>query len=343
MTRPTPSPAPSAVDIGRAVWLLDAAERACTVLAQAGVRVCVVKGASLLGWIYAMGERPMQDVDLLIAPRDRARAASALLAAGYTRVPRPHSPTGMWLHPTLDWQSPSGVLVDLHTTLGALLRFPVPSAEILARAVAHPSLGPHALRHCHADAIVLHALDVAKDDGARKRSADEDLARLLAWQPSDNAVAPTSSLDLAAVVERAHRYGCAGTLWWRLTTLQQTQLQQTQDRPASRIPASIVRALRPSLARRVILRRQAARSAVEASTSASTAKPGALAVDRGLRGLAHSDFAGRYVAAAALFAARSLVDRALTRQRSSEGGGSEGAAPAAGDAAQGSRSARTSA
>lgn len=302
MTPPAPAGTPATADIGRAVWLLDAAERACVVLAAAGVRVCVVKGASLVGWIYAPGERSMQDVDLLVAPRDRERAAHALRSAGYQRVARPHSPTGMWLHPTLDWTSPSGVLVDLHTTIGALLRFPVPSEDILRRAVAHPTLGPHALRPCPVDAVLLHALDVAKDDGARKASADEDLLRMVA---AGAAGLTADRLDWDEVVARARRFGCAGTLWWRLC-----MLQQGSDLRASAIPAATVATLRPHPPRRALLR--AVQQGGPRADGAGPAGPaGAAAARRALCGLAHSDFAGRYLAAAALFSARSLVDRGL--------------------------------
>lgn len=297
--------APSAADIGRAVWLLDAAARACAVLAAAGVQVCVVKGASLVGWVYEPGERPMQDVDLLIAPRDRARATTALLAAGYRRVGRPHSPTGMWLHPTLDWTSPSGVLVDLHTTIGALLRFPVPSDAILVRAVPHATLGPHALRPCHVDAVVLHALDVAKDDGAPKPTANQDLLRLV----GDGA----AGLDWDEVVRRARRVGCAGTLWWRLQAL-----LATGDPRATHVPAAALAALAPHAPRRALLR-----VVQRGGLRPDRPLPPRLApLRRTVAGLAHSDFAGRYLAAAALFAARSVVDHGLALRGTRDGSSS---------------------
>jgi hypothetical protein len=265
----TAAPTADFVAIAREVALLDAAERACACLSDAGLDVAVFKGSALAGWCYPPGGRPMQDVDLLIRPRDRRRAVAALLAAGYQRVPRPHSPTGMWLHPTLDWLGPTGALVDVHVGIGAWLRFRPDLDGILDRAVPAPEVGPRARRPAIADLVVLHALDVAKDDGRCKPTADDDLRALLR----------AGVLDWAAIARRARRAGCAGTLWARMVAV------------GAALPAEIA-ALRPGPAKRWLLAHADTRG-------------------RLLAGAAQHDRLRDYVAATALYAGRSGVDRLL--------------------------------
>src|SRR5450755_4757072 len=55
------------------------------VLRNAGIPAVALKGAALyeLG-VYAAGERPMGDIDLLLSPTDMAPAAQALRSLGFT-------------------------------------------------------------------------------------------------------------------------------------------------------------------------------------------------------------------------------------------------------------------
>ncbi len=53
-------------------------------LATSGVETLLLKGAAYRGREYALGERPAEDADLLVRPRDFRRAAAALRTCGYT-------------------------------------------------------------------------------------------------------------------------------------------------------------------------------------------------------------------------------------------------------------------
>ncbi|MCB9738416.1 MAG: nucleotidyltransferase family protein [Deltaproteobacteria bacterium] len=265
--------------IAKETWLLDTGRRASDALAAAGVASVLIKGCALAGWLHRPGARPMADCDVLVARRDRDRAARALRDAGYLRVPRPHSPTGMRWHPTLDFSAPNGALLDLHVGVGAWPRFQVDVAGILARSVPAEAVGGTARRPCLADLIWLHSLDVAKDDGRCKPTADLDLRAL---------AAAASHRDWQHAAECAHVAGCAATLWTRLLTLDE----------AAPAVAEVAMLLRPSTPRRW---------AIEAL--ATTPRTGALG--RLAAGWAHTDSTARYGAAATFFAARSLLDYAL--------------------------------
>lgn len=275
----SPPPTAGFEAIAKETWLLDAARRASDALASAGVVSVLIKGCALAGWLHAPGARPMTDCDLLVARRDRDRAARALQDAGYRRIPRPHSPTGMRWHPTLDFSAPNGALLDLHVGVGAWPRFRVDVAGILARSVAAEAVGGSARRPCLADLIWLHALDVAKDDGHCKPTADLDMRAL---------AAAASRREWQHAAECAHVAGCAATLWTRLRALEE----------AAPAVAEMSTLLRPTAPRRW---------AIEAMTTRSPAGP----LGRLAAGWAHTDSTARFGAAASFFAARSLLDYLL--------------------------------
>jgi hypothetical protein len=55
-------------------------------LRTAGIPVVALKGAALRGKLYAPGERPMGDIDLLVAPRHMAATEQALATLNYSRA-----------------------------------------------------------------------------------------------------------------------------------------------------------------------------------------------------------------------------------------------------------------
>lgn len=281
----SPPPTAGFEAIAKETWLLDAARRASDVLAAAGVASVLLKGCALAGWLHRPGARPMTDCDLLVARRDRDRATRALQEAGYRRVPRPHSPTGMRWHPTLDFAAPSGALVDVHVGVGAWPRFRVDDAGILARSSPAQGVGGTARRPCIADLIWLHALDLGKDDGVRKPTADADLDVL-----AEHATAQ----DWSDAATRARAAGCAGTLWLRVAQWDRSQLSG-RGGPHAALLAST----RPHALRRWALH-------------AVGERPGGRAA-RLAAGLAHTDSPSRYAAAVAFYAGRTLIDAALLR------------------------------
>jgi hypothetical protein len=165
---------------------------AIAALCSAGVRVLTMKGAGVAHrWYSHAFARPRHDLDLLVDAPDIARAHLALVAAGW----RPEAETpAMEASAQRHYQRPIGPLaeqLDLHWRVSNVRVFAdvVSFAELDARAVAVPALGPsartlslpdalwlacaHRVAH-HADAVYLlwlwdiHRLvsALARDDAA---------------------------------------------------------------------------------------------------------------------------------------------------------------------------------
>src|SRR3954463_13466769 len=102
----------------RSIWVDWCTAQAVKALRAEGVRPLLLKGPAVARWLYAENprRRPYVDVDLLVAPDERAAAERALAALGYDRPARtwraeepPHA---------MEWARPSdGAVVDLHRTL----------------------------------------------------------------------------------------------------------------------------------------------------------------------------------------------------------------------------------
>ncbi len=272
--------------VGRAILLLDDARLAVDTLAAAQISCLALKGCALLGWVVEPGEREMSDVDLLVRQSDRVAARAALVAAGFALVPRPHSVTAWWVYPTMDFHSPRGSLVDIHSSIGPMPQFRLDHALLFDQAVAHPELGANGLRPSTEHLIVLMALDRAKDAGVKKATADADVARLLR----------SGAIDWNTVVAVARRFGCATTLGASLM-----ELRVTQPALAAIVPDSVYVALRSGRARSQAM-----------AVMAAQGRGAPPALRRLVGGLLHSDDVGRYGAALALYGARSVVDVAAT-------------------------------
>jgi hypothetical protein len=119
----------------------DRHERAMQLLAligeqadRAGIPVIPLKGAALstLG-IYAAGQRPMADLDLLVRPRDQDVAIGVLAKLGYQESAaswkhRAFEPTRPSLHAELGEHRDNPLKIDLHIRLAE--RLPYPETDI---------------------------------------------------------------------------------------------------------------------------------------------------------------------------------------------------------------------
>ncbi|MGA7306596.1 MAG: nucleotidyltransferase family protein, partial [Rhodothermales bacterium] len=73
---------------GRTLFLLTELENVQEVLRSTGIRVVVLKGASLVGTLYDdIALRPMVDIDLLVDEQDVAVVVKTLVVRGYAHVP----------------------------------------------------------------------------------------------------------------------------------------------------------------------------------------------------------------------------------------------------------------
>jgi len=128
---------------------------------RAAVDVLLLKGAALAYTHYREPHlRPFNDVDLLIRPADRDRAARAIESAGYSRAVETDAELWSGQHHFVK-TTPSGrVMVDLHWRIAN----PIAFAEALVfdeaweRSVPVPALGSHARTLSPADSLLLACL-----------------------------------------------------------------------------------------------------------------------------------------------------------------------------------------
>ena len=93
-------------------------ERILTILSQAGVRPVLLKGAALRRVIYAAPvQRPMSDLDLLIADEDFDAAASSLSRAGFQLPRKDIQDAYRRYHFHLQAQHSRSFMVELHWAL----------------------------------------------------------------------------------------------------------------------------------------------------------------------------------------------------------------------------------
>lgn len=186
-----------------AAVLSDIDERA----AARGLAVVPLKGAALhaLG-VYAAGERPMADIDLLVRPADAQRAADILATLGYRQT------AVVWKHQVFEptQYAPTAALpvgehaaypvkVELHTHIAE--RMPITETAITARIFPlhpEPGLNPYPSRNALLLHLLLHAAGnmstrslrlVHLHDIARLAAgaSAEDWEELLAAAPAPNA------------------------------------------------------------------------------------------------------------------------------------------------------------
>ena len=152
------------------------AGEAVALLAGAGIDVILLKGISYAGWLYPdPAERPMTDVDLLVRPRDHARAMTLLVGLGYRhagpaiqRSPRHHALTLKRPH----------AAIDLHRSPVQRGRIAIPLDDVWARAAPAPWL-PGAYRLAEEDELLFHAANLARHDLIVPASSFVDAGRLL--------------------------------------------------------------------------------------------------------------------------------------------------------------------
>jgi Uncharacterised nucleotidyltransferase len=116
-TSPFTDPHPDELRRLGAGLALDAlATQVTAALADAGIRVILLKGPALADWLYGDEARPYSDVDLLIAAADRATSELVLEDMGFEVVALdilPHDRP----HHARTWVRRGGAAVDLHHTL----------------------------------------------------------------------------------------------------------------------------------------------------------------------------------------------------------------------------------
>jgi Uncharacterised nucleotidyltransferase len=211
---------------------------------QAGIAIMPLKGAALyrLG-LYSGGERPMADVDLLVAECDAEHAKRLLLALGYldtsmTWKHRVFEPAPSTLIPARNADAPLGehadhpIKIDLHTRIAE--RLPMVAVDVSERIfppAPHPGLNRYPSLAALFTHLLLHASGNIVLRGLRLIHLHDCALLAARMQQAD-----WSEL-LAARGQRA-------ALWWSIPALELIALYYPQV-----IPAAVLASLRPDCPR----------------------------------------------------------------------------------------------
>jgi hypothetical protein len=173
--------------------LLDAElRRVVAAIGAAGIRAVLVKGAALAYTHYRRPHlRPRSDSDLVIDEADRDATANVLSTLGYVRS---DAVDGGLITQQFQWTrvlNPGLVhAVDVHWRVfnPHLFADVLPTASLLARAVAVAALGTHALSPCASDALLLACVHrVAHHAGEVDAIWDFDIHLLVSSLGADDA------------------------------------------------------------------------------------------------------------------------------------------------------------
>lgn len=226
----------------------------------AGLPVVALKGAALhtLG-VYAPGERPMADIDLLVRPADAPRAADTLAALGFAQT------AATWKHQVFEPAQyaattalPVGeheaypVKVELHTHIAE--RLPLNEAaitELIYPRHPVPGVNPYPCRNALLLHLLLHAAGNMCNRSLRLMHL-HDLARLAA------EATPAEWEDLLAAAP------APPALWWALPPLELLNRYQP-----GLVPPAVLARLRAGCPR--ALRRQCRRASLAQMSYASLA------------------------------------------------------------------------
>lgn len=164
-----------------------------------GIDTLVLKGPVLARWLYPGEVRPYVDSDLMVAPKNRARAIGVLERLGLVEY-RPWLPSPACLDPGgTPFNRRGGGMVDLHCQLQGLDGDPDEIWGYLAASSERQVIGGVELSVPSRDAVLLHvALHAAQHAYLVDGKPLEDLRRALALVEEPEW---SSALELA----RAHR------------------------------------------------------------------------------------------------------------------------------------------
>lgn len=227
----------------RMLHLRQRLEETIRALAAAGIEVVMLKGAALAEVAYgSFAERPMHDVDLLVAPGRAAEARQILLSAGWTGEVDARTAL-MYEHhhhlPPLVDGSGTGTRLELHTSLFLAGHPFALTAERVWSARRPLELGGVRTYVPDAGHLLLHVcLHFAWSNLMRSGSwrTFRDLERLTA----------TGGVDWSSLPALA-RESCAGTLcYWTFRLAAGTA--------GVAVPAAVMEELRPGFPERVLRR-----------------------------------------------------------------------------------------
>lgn len=141
---------------------------------SAGIPFVALKGAALhAAGIYAAGERPMADLDLLVHPSDLDTAAAVLLAVGYrdagtTWKHRCFEPACAWKRAPLGEHADNPIKIELHARIAERLPLPVVDlTDLVYRERSQPGLNPYPSRASLMVHVLAHTAGSMANRGLR--------------------------------------------------------------------------------------------------------------------------------------------------------------------------------
>ena len=215
------------------VLLLKALRDVAAALGEEGIGFVLLKGASLLGFLYQEIQlRPMVDLDLLIRGKDWPKVAETLGQRGY-RLPSPDRERfyqESWYHQLVESPGTPSCYLEFHWNLESVERSRIDPDELIRDAVSFEIEGEQFLRLCD-DHMLLHlSIHLAHHFQAPSLHWVEDLRRLLA----------RGSLDWDRVGKTARQWGVENCLAYSLGYLEQVY-PSTLPPPARRFVLSGIR------------------------------------------------------------------------------------------------------
>jgi hypothetical protein len=149
-----------------------------------GIALVALKGAALhANGVYAAGERPMADVDLLVRDSESLRAAQLLVALGFQPILKDQNSTTFQPSATaepaaLGEHSSNSIQIDLHSRIREQLPLrTVDISEIVFPMRPHPGLNTYASKAALLIHLLLHAAGALKGRALRLLQL-HDIARL---------------------------------------------------------------------------------------------------------------------------------------------------------------------
>jgi hypothetical protein len=224
--------------------LLKALREVASVLREEGTGFVVLKGASLLGFLYSeIHLRQMSDLDLLIREKDWPKVAETLGQRGYVLPPEDEERfyRERWYHQLVETPGDPSCNVEFHWNLESVERSRIDPEELIRDAATCELEGERFLRLCD-DHLLLHlAVHLAHHYQDPSLHWVEDLRRLL----------QRGNLDWQRILRTAKAWGVKSCLAYSLAYVEKIF-------PGSLPEAS--RGIRLSPARAAIVRRLGTRN-----------------------------------------------------------------------------------
>jgi len=134
-----------------------------------GVQAVLLKGASLVGWLYPEDSAHYSDADILVRPQDEQRAAEALGTLGFERALDDSSMPDWWREHGSDWRrAQDAVAVDLHRRLVGVGVDPATAWPLLTAERDTMTVGGYPAPVLAPPARLVHVTLHAAQDGPRK-------------------------------------------------------------------------------------------------------------------------------------------------------------------------------